>query len=175
MTTPSLTSRSASTGSPDPGRAGPALASDDVVRIDSVLLGRQRTPTERIFHFEHGLIGFPDCRRYALFPTARRELFWLQGVDEPALTFLVVDPFAVVDEFTVELEGESCPTDADPDRLSILAIVTLPRTPDEPATANLQGLVILDAERREGHQVVLPDSPYGVRWPVDLTELRKAS
>jgi flagellar assembly factor FliW len=54
------------------------------------------------------------------------------------------------------------------DGLAVLALVTLPRIPDDLPTANLQGLLVVNPARGLGRQAVLPDSPWGVRTPIPI-------
>ena len=139
-------------------------------RIESALLGVLAVPETQMFDFDQGLLGFPETREFALVPARRDGMFWLQSVDFEALTFLLVDPFRFVQEYSVELGEPELGTmlpDSHEDLL-VLAILTLPRTPDAMATANLQGPLALSLRDRRGRQVVIADSPWGVRHPVAL-------
>ncbi len=138
--------------------------------VESSLLGTLTVPDAQVFGFDQGVLGFPDARGFALVPARSEGLFWLQSTDFRALTFLVADPFALVDEYVVEL-GASDLGDLLPERpsdLLVFSILTLPHTPEESATANLQGPLALNLAQRRGRQIVLQDSPWGVRWPVRL-------
>jgi flagellar assembly factor FliW len=79
------------------------------------------------------------------------------------MAFLLVDPFPVFPDYAVDLPGGSDETPP-----MVLSVVTLPREDDEPCTANLQAPVLLDLERRTGHQTILGDAGYGARHPFDL-------
>lgn len=141
----------------------------DVI-VNSKLLGALSIPAEQVFTFREGVFGFPEAHGFALVPAERDGFFWLQSVDFEALTFLLLDPFEFVEGYAVELGPHElrdlAPEDAS--QLVILSIITLPRKPGEDATVNLQGPVALDLARREGRQVVIQDSPYGLRYPVPL-------
>jgi flagellar assembly factor FliW len=50
--------------------------------------------------------------------------------------------------------------------VAVFAIVTLPSTPDDPWTANLQGPLIFNARTRRAVQHVIPDGAFGVRHPL---------
>jgi flagellar assembly factor FliW len=144
----------------------------DEVLVHSALLGPLAPSAAQVFTFERGILGFPEARGFCLLPARQEGLFWLQSVDFEALTFLLVDPFPRVEGYSIEIDAaELGRTDAvDPSDILVLAIVTLPREPGQPATANLQGPLAFDLERRTGRQVVLQDTAYGVRHPVDLVE-----
>lgn len=138
--------------------------------VESSLLGTLNIPESQLFTFERGVPGFPEAHGFVLIPARAEGLFWLQSTDFEALTFLLADPFALVEGYAVEL-GTPELGDLLPERsadLLVLTILTLPRTPEEPATANLQGPVALNLAQRRGRQVVIQDSPWGVRWPVAL-------
>ncbi len=145
--------------------------------VESQILGRLDVPAEEVFHFPKGLFGFPACTRWVLVPSERQNLLWLQSLDHASLAFLLVDPFTLVDEFFVDLpEGDRIPLKAGKaSDIGILAIVTLPETPEDSATANLQGLLALNFPRRLGRQVIIQDSEYGTRFPLDLRRLSLAS
>ena len=96
-----------------------------------------------------------------------------QFLDCQSLAFLLVDPFTLPEDFYVDLpEGDLLPLKGNrSSEVGVLAIVTLPRDPAETPTANLQGLLALNFTRRLGRQIIIQDSPYGTRWPLDLGAL----
>ena len=157
--------------------AVPAVLEPDAVErtIDSTLLGSLSVPESQVFGFDQGILGFPQARSFALVRARQEGMFWLQSMDFEALTFLMVDPFRYVDGYAVELGrselGDLAPES--PSEILVFTILTLPRNPGEAATANLQGPVALNLPLRRGRQVVLQDSPYGVRHPVLLPAGRR--
>lgn len=123
-----------------------------------------------VIAFPHGLFGFPECRRFVLRATARDGLFWLQSVEHEHLAFLLADPFRYFEDYSVEL-GDAELADLEPSQPSdivVLAIVTLGSPDDQLTTVNLQGPITINLRRRRGRQIVLADSDYGVRTPVEL-------
>ena len=138
--------------------------------IESALLGVLAVPETQIFSFERGLLGFPEAHEFALVPARRDGMFWLQSAEFEALTFLLVDPFRFVPDYSVEL-GEPELGTMIPEshaELLVLAILTLPRSPEAMATANLQGPLALNLRDRRGRQVVVADSSWGVRHAIQL-------
>ncbi len=155
--------------------ATPGSSSTSDVR--SHVLGNVRVPEEQSFVFPGGLLGLPACKRFALLPAERPDFYWLQSIDCESLTFLLVDPFQVVEEFYVDIpEGDLGPLEAhQTSQMGVLAIVTLPRNPEDPPTINLQGLIALNFAKRLGRQIIVQDSPYGMHWALDLHRLNQAS
>lgn len=137
-----------------------------------------QTPTEsitdggvdRLVRFPDGLLGFPECRSFRLTATARPGFFWLRSTEHAALVFLLIDPFVYFEGYVVDLGDADVRVLAaqQPGDVAILAMVTLPRGAGEPPTANLQGPVALNLDRGVARQVILPDSPFGLRCPFDI-------
>lgn len=137
----------------------------------------QPCPQHPVFHFPHGILGFPSCKGFRLVPADADGFFWLHSQECESLAFLVVDPFRAIENFVVDL------TDSDLHHLQtrhapeigVMAIVTLPRKAGEPPTANLQGILALNFGKGIGRQIIIQDSPYGIRWPLDLDRMKLAS
>jgi flagellar assembly factor FliW len=147
------------------------------MEVESRILGDLKVESQNCFDFPDGILGFPACERFVLVPAERRSFFWLQSVDCGALAFLLVDPFALFDDFFVDLpEGDLGPLRAEKDsEIAILAIVTLPGKEGEAPTANLQGILAFNLSQRIARQVVIQNSPYSVRWPMNMKKLKAAS
>ena len=60
--------------------------------VASELLGALHVAPDAVIDFAGGLLGFPECHRFALVPAGREGLFWLQSLDYSALTFLLGYP-----------------------------------------------------------------------------------
>jgi flagellar assembly factor FliW len=144
--------------------AATPLGTDYLVRSD--LLGSFSIHPRNAIEFPHGLLGFPECRRFALVHAGTDTAYWLQSLDHPALVFLLVDPFAHFQGYAVDIGpaellemGASSPAD-----MVVLAIVTLSApAKDARPTANLQGPVAVNLRTRRGKQIICADADYGVR------------
>jgi flagellar assembly factor FliW len=141
----------------------------ETITVASDLFGTLTVRTDSLFTIPKGVLGFPECRLFVLLPSERPHVHWMQAVESPRLAFLVVEPFACVDAYTIDLHTpDIAALVSSPDRAMVLAIVTLPSSGEGVPTANLQGPVVLDLPTRTGAQVVLPDGPYSVREPIGL-------
>lgn len=143
--------------------------STPVMHIRSELLGTVAVAEDELIEFPTGIFGFPECRRFVLLQGSRDGTFWLQSVEHATLAFLLVDPFAFIPGYVVDVPaGDLAELGVtERDGLAILAIVTLPRSRTERPTANLQGPIALDLRRRVGRQIVIPDSAWGVRVEIE--------
>src|ERR1700759_2342951 len=75
-----------------------------LLSVHSDLLGDLEVRPSDVFSFPKGMLGFPECRQFALLRGARDHLYWLQSLDYAALVFLLVDPFAVMTSYSVAVE-----------------------------------------------------------------------
>lgn len=111
--------------------------------------------TENVIHLPGGLLGFERIKKYVLLSTPEEAPFlWLQMLDDPNLSFLVVSPCAVVSDYQPELHDE----DSDflglqsPKDALVFNIVTL--HPDGKATVNLKGPIVMNRFTLVGKQIV---------------------
>jgi flagellar assembly factor FliW len=143
-------------------------------QVQSDLLGAFTVRTDAVIEFPNGLLGFPECRRFALVRAGTDTVYWLQSLDYTALCFLLVDPFPYFSDYAVEIPpaevfelGGVNATD-----IALLAIITLPAPgASEKPTANLQGPVIVNLRSRRGKQLICTDVDHGVRRPLTLRSL----
>ena len=136
----------------------------------SELLGPISYSDDQLLTFDEGIPGFPDCRRWILIQGERADTAWLQSLDLAALTFFLVDPFAFFDGYTIDLSPSEAErlNATDVLQLAVLAIVTFPATRDEPATANLQGPIVINVADRRGAQIIVNEGRWTVRHPFHL-------
>jgi flagellar assembly factor FliW len=141
--------------------------------IPTDLFGVLDVRAESIVTFRDGLPGFPDDHDWILVDGVKRGSAWLQSAQNPALAFLLVDPFPLFPGYSVELSPAELQRvgATDQSALMVLAIVTLPPTREQPATANLQGPVVVNVEGRTAAQIVLNESPWTVRQTFALSDL----
>ena len=115
--------------------------------------------------FPDGLLGFPDIHDYVLLDGPSDGLLWLVGDGEHAPRFLLSDPFAFFEGYSLDLSPEQAGrVDAEESSTVAVLAITTPSS-DAPWTANLQGPVVINVDKGLGAQIVLPGSQPGVRQP----------
>jgi len=146
---------------------------DGAVVIDSKLLGEIHVKPDDLLLFPVGLLGFPECRRFALLRGGGEGLFWLQSMEYPALAFLLADPFTIDNSYSFDVQPSQIADlgEADLADVGLLSVVTLPSSRNEQPTVNLQGPLVINFRTRQAKQIVSGDDQYGVRCPVDLNRL----
>jgi len=122
-----------------------------------------------IITFPNGMLGFEYLKHYRLVQVPENPFFYhLQAVDEPAVGFLLVDPFVFFQGYEVELKdihlkNIGITEQAEPHPSSgvlVLAVVTIPPEGVAGMTANLLGPVAINLVAAKGAQVVLEGTAY---------------
>ncbi|MDP2830367.1 MAG: flagellar assembly protein FliW [Sulfuricellaceae bacterium] len=147
------------------------------MKIESPLFGEVNTNPETVITFPKGLMGFENCTRYQFLheaaageKTGGAMVHYLQSLDDPAVCFSVVDPvsFGLNYEFTLTDDEESVLQSGgadNPGGLAVLLMVYKPRADEATApgvSANINGPLVINAEKRLGLQKIIRSSHYDV-------------
>lgn len=127
-------------------------------------------PDTELFILPRGLLGFEEYSRFVLFQMDE-PFFLLQSVDEADLGFVLIDPTLLVSEYSAKPSHEDLTLIGmqGSDELLLMSIVTVGAN-GQPVSANLRAPIAFDPARKIGCQAVLPESPYGVRFPLRRAE-----
>ena len=142
-----------------------------MAKIYTKRFGEIEIEEEKIIHFPHGILGFPDTKKYIVLNHLNKPdipFKWLQAVDNPDLAFVITDPMLFYPDYAPVINQQDLKELGIinlPDR-GIIAIVTIPQGDPEKMTANLQGPIVVNLMTREAKQVVLTGEEYQVRSPL---------
>ncbi len=124
-------------------------------------------------HFRDGIPGFPEAKRFALVSEVEDAAFQLlQCIDQPDVALIVTVPWLFFSDYEPEisqLEVELLEIER-PEDAVVFCPVSLAAEEDL-IYLNLLGPFVVNAEKRVGRQLVLVDSNYPTRAPVDLSGL----
>jgi flagellar assembly factor FliW len=138
--------------------------------VDSLLLGPLDVAEETIITFAAGLPGFETLRDFTLVDTQREDSLWLQSLDNAGVTLLLIDPFTFVPGYTVDMPAADLAALQSPGNADELLVLCVAQLRDGvPVEANLQSPIVIRRDVQCGRQVVLPDSMYGMRYPITFT------
>jgi flagellar assembly factor FliW len=131
-------------------------------------LGTFDVRDDAVIRFPEGLPGFERCTRFVLIASDDiAPLRWLQAIDPPQPSFLVVEPTVVVKDYRCALgRADRARLGAGDDGLLWLAIVTV-SDGDEPSV-NLRAPLVIDHQRMVGMQVIPERSRYRIDQPLSL-------
>lgn len=153
-----------------PRPTGPAAAVAKVagVRVATARFGEIEVDDERVITCPEGLPGFPDAHRFALVDVRDTGVFyWLQSLDDPALAFLTVVPWAFYPDYEPELpeaDREALGL-VSADEALVLCLLTVHRE-EESITANLMAPVVVNRTSRLARQVVLAEAGWPLQAPL---------
>jgi len=141
------------------------------LKIETTRFGQISIQTEKIIQMPRGIPGFPDQRQFVIFEHRQDSPFlWYQSVNEPALAFVITDPFLFKPEYDIDiptiLEDLNWDPEPQPDQVQLYVIVNIPKGNPEQMTANLMGPILLNQATREAVQVVLTDGNYSHSVPL---------
>lgn len=128
---------------------------------------------EQIIHFPRGILGFADYHRYVLVEREDSIFSFLQSVDEPGLTFVVIMPELVRADYEVELSNEEIELlqISSPEDGKVYGIVTIPENVAE-MTVNLQAPVVINTKERLGAQLIIAGDTFHTKHNV-IAEMHK--
>lgn len=117
--------------------------------------------------FPQGLPGFEDLRTFVISEVAETPFYYLESTEQPEITFLLLNPFAVTKAYEFEIPEtvkEVLETD-NPAHVAVFNIVNASQGINN-ATVNLQAPVILNVTKSKGFQVVLNEPSLNIREPL---------
>ena len=124
---------------------------------------------DKIITFDEGILGFTDCKRYAIIydneSGERPDITWLQNIEEPGLAIPVISPFLIRPDFnpTVEDELLSSLGNINAENLVVLVSVTVPSDVTR-ISANLKAPFVINADSKKGCQVIVDDANYEIKY-----------
>lgn len=123
-----------------------------------------------VIAFPSGLPGFELCRSFVLVSSDELAPFsWLQSVDGPAASFLVIDPRRVLPDYRCAL-GQADLRRLGADKDSVLLWLVIVSLGDDHSTwVNLRAPIVINPGRMVGYQVLPHNSLYPLRHPLDPT------
>jgi len=123
----------------------------------------------KIINFEQGILGFEECKRYAILydneSGDRPDISWLQSLDEPALAIPVISPFLIKPDYNPIVEDELLNSlgELTPDNLIVLVSVTVPGDITR-ISANLKAPFVINTDIRKGCQVIVENMDYEIKY-----------
>lgn len=136
------------------------------MEIETSRFGTLAVEDERVMTFPNGLLGFPNHTRFALIQSGSENyFFWLQSIDEPNLAFVVTDPALFFKDYEAPLREESL-TELRLSDPSFAQVFVICNKVGDWLTGNLLGPLLVNAENRLAHQIVLTDKKWTTRQPL---------
>ncbi|MBO1511744.1 flagellar assembly protein FliW [Metabacillus bambusae] len=126
-------------------------------------------------HFETGIPGFSDEKKFILLPLDKESPFMImQSQKTPELGFVVVNPFLFFQDYEFELQDndkEVLKITSEED-IQIITILTV-KDPFAESTANLQAPIIVNQHKNIAKQIILNNTTYTPRHKIIQETIQK--
>lgn len=132
------------------------------MQIATKFLGLKDIDEKKIIEFAEGILGFPEIKRYVLFPYAETPFLFLQAVEHTDLCFVLLDPCLISDDYVQEVLAETAGSFGAAEPL-IYVLVSVDEEKAE-VRVNLQAPIIMQAEGKTAGQTVLTKKDYPVAY-----------
>lgn len=142
--------------------------------ITTQKFGDLEIPENKIITMEKPILGFEHLKQYCLVEREDSEPFlWYQAIDDPSISFLVVNPLLFYPDFRIEVNPREIEELRVNDIATIetYAIVTIPKEA-RMMSLNLQGPILINTETCLAKQLIMVNSQYRVKHYV-LRDMEK--
>jgi flagellar assembly factor FliW len=137
------------------------------LKIQTTRFGEMDIDEAKIITFTEPIFGFPDSKKFVFLDNTNSLFKWLQSTEKKELAFVMMDPLHIMKNYEVSVAGEFIKdlNLSSIDKAVVLCIVNIANECAS-VTANLVGPVILNPEKMLARQVVLLNSPYGLKHSI---------
>lgn len=138
------------------------------MELISPVHGKMIYEENEIIHFEKGLPGFNDLKRYIIKQVEEESPFSiLQSIEDKDIGFIIISPFFIKDNYEIKLSNEIIKNLKleNPDEVLLYSIVTL-NSKIEEITANLKAPLVINIKNKKGEQYILDKEMYGIKEKV---------
>lgn len=132
--------------------------------INSQRFGELEVPENKVITMVKPILGFEHLNQFCLIELEEmRPFVCLQAIDDPAITFIVVNPMIFCPDYKIEVNPKEI-ADLEINKLDAVETYVVATIPSNPAeiSINLQGPILINTENRLGRQLVLVNSRYEV-------------
>ena len=140
----------------------------ETITVETTRFGPVQAPANEVVTLVEDMLGFPGLRRYVFLDNPAGGPFkWMQSLDLPQVAFVVCDPALFLPSYKVLLK-QSEMDEIQLQKLDEGVVVVILVVPKDPRgiTANLQGPLVINLEKRLAKQFILSGTDYPTRYPI---------
>lgn len=140
----------------------------DTLCFTNQRLGEIEVESDAVLNFPAGILGFSECRRFALLPhRPGTPFFWLVPVERVDVAFVVVNPENFFPDYCPSLtKDQLAPLALTPDQDHSLGMLVVVSFRDGQPTANLRAPLIMDLANRRAVQAVQIGREFDTQTPL---------
>jgi len=141
------------------------------LEIETTKFGTINIEKDKIIEMPFGMLGFPDQKQFVIIQHKENSpFFWYQAVNDPALAFVITNPFLFKPSYEIDLEHilkeMSWNGDDSGDHLGLYVVVNIPKGSPQKMTGNFIGPLLINDKVHQAVQIVISDSIYTHNLPL---------
>ena len=139
------------------------------MKLQSKYFGEIEYLDEDLLSFPAGLFGFEKEHQFLLLPFegSAGTLLCFQSIQNPALAFVAMDPFALMPDYTPVLQPNELKDLGVSDNQELgFYVLCVVKNPVSDSTVNLKCPVAINPNTRVARQVILETEAYEMRHPL---------
>jgi flagellar assembly factor FliW len=143
------------------------------VILEKTRFGTIEINDDKIVTMIKSMPGFSGRKRFVILNREETHPFlWFQSIDDPPLAFAILNPYMLIPDYSVDLvpELKEISWQADAGQLTVFVLVNASSGVPDKMTANLMAPLVVNTDRFEALQVIMPDSGYSHRHPLFSNE-----
>ena len=144
------------------------------MKVNTTRFGSLTLEEDKVIDMPTGMLGFPDKRRFVILKHREDSpFFWYQSIDDPELAFVITNPSLFDPDYKVDLSEalKAMTWDlSDMESIQVYVVVNIPKGRPERMTGNFIGPILINPEKCQAVQTVMPNSPYSHQHPLVKTE-----
>lgn len=141
---------------------------DEPAKTIQTRFGEITYDPDKMIRFPGGLVGFEHLRDFIVLPNKKEDdpLFCLQSIEEPHLTFLLINPGLFFADYRIAPGPEENEKLGIGDNDEYFVLTTITFHEDQSITLNLLAPVIYTPKTDRAVQVILDGSQYRAKTPL---------
>jgi len=143
------------------------------MQVHTKAYGKIEVDERQRIDFPYGILGFENFHNFILLDAQQQPFYWLQSLDVAEIAFVLIEPTIFRPDYTPDVPQEEL-HDIDIEKkedMLVLTIVTIPENYQD-MTANLQGPILINREKRIGRQSISQNQNWKIRHKI-LDELAR--
>ncbi len=138
-----------------------------MISLDTKHFGTIQVDEKEVLFFPEGIPGIEESKKFTLLGKneGKTPFFWLQSIDLPEIALVVMDPFAVYEDYSVDVDDEdlSLLNIHNPERILTLCVVVIPEDKKQ-MRANMKAPILINLDNNTGKQVMQRNDALPVRY-----------
>lgn len=135
------------------------------MEINTSQFGKIKVDQDKIISFKREILGFEGYKKFTIIDNLEDEVFyWLQSVEEPELSFMMIDPTEFVSDYKINIPGDFREQlELKTKKEMIVYTLVVIKEEEDYISTNLKAPIIINHKQQKGGQLIL-EAEYPTRY-----------